>query len=797
MNDILKLAYDEYSANGFILQQTAKYTKFSNKKGSYQERENEPFTDSATGYAAIIPPNIICVDSDDYEKGCMFDTFCKDLGYTPEPSVITPSGGKHYFFENPYPEKIVGKHIYDKVDIYAGYQSVVPIVGTVVKNKQGKLNSYKWADDVIEGLILNKFDNRLLDMLNMRDRGEKTAKEYSDLDLALKTEEMPLKEVLELLYSMPENLDYDSWLEVGMALYDRFGGSDEGFKYFNEFSEKSTEKYDEDFTYKKWYSGALVPDTLTYKKLRYIANDIKIANIDKDLESIKTLKDIISYGESFSKVYLEDETRSKVIDKLCVKSKEITGKPNRVDIKKAVSYKSESLNTIDAANVDWLDNIIYVESFTNNKFYLLDTDEKLSSYGVEGRFAKELDELRKQMSMKTLSIQTLVKRGKIKICSNHEYNPLTDEKVFRNQKGALILNLYDVKTRPPVADNYTEKGKELIYKLVKHLHLLMQEEEAEILLQWLAYSAQNVGKKILWTPLIESAEGLGKSLIGNIMIYHVFGTNNAGTVASNVVTSPQTSWATKGVFKVLEEIKLEGHNRYEVLNILKPFITNKTVSRVEKFEASSEVVNFVNFIAFTNFKDAVPLNDADRRWWIVFSRQDSIETLENEVAMTREEYYKPLIYLADEECQYGKEFHKYLLEYDISSFNPNYPPKSIHKERLRATEDSKTNKLSEIKDIISQGSKGVTEEVLSSRLLKDTINMSEDSELTSITDAELVTILRKLGYIKFPKRIKKDGISHHVWFKSASLSDNQVKDLFTRALKLDIDNGFENIEDEF
>ena len=77
---LLEDAYKKYSDLGFVLNRTKKLKNTQGKVGAYQDRISEKFDPSSTGYAAIIPPTLIIVDSDSYEDGCEFDRFVEDLG---------------------------------------------------------------------------------------------------------------------------------------------------------------------------------------------------------------------------------------------------------------------------------------------------------------------------------------------------------------------------------------------------------------------------------------------------------------------------------------------------------------------------------------------------------------------------------------------------------------------------------------------------------------------------------------------------------------------------------------------
>ena len=125
MNGILKNAYEQYRSHGFVMQKAKHNTKFCSSKGSLSERVNAKWNHNATGYVAVVPPNIIVFDADLYEPDCEFNKLLEalDLDYTPEPTVASPSGGLHYFFENPHPDLVIGAHGFKAVDIKAGYQT--------------------------------------------------------------------------------------------------------------------------------------------------------------------------------------------------------------------------------------------------------------------------------------------------------------------------------------------------------------------------------------------------------------------------------------------------------------------------------------------------------------------------------------------------------------------------------------------------------------------------------------------------------------------------------------------------
>lgn len=290
----LKDSYEQYREVGFILQKSAKYKKHAFREGAYAERENEPYEENATGYVGIIPPNIIVVDNDKYEDdGKSFKKLCKNLGVKPEdltPFALTPSGGEHYAFTNPDPELVVGNlgKSYPALDIYAGYQSVLPIVGTTVKNKQGELASYEWGDDLLECFVINPTPENLQEVLNMRKRVDASTLQYDEDDAKIledfNSTRMPDDEIDEILAKLPADLHYDDWLAVAMSLYDRYAGSDIGLQKLLAFGERSPNKNNPQWTETKWRSGHFKPTQTTYKRLYSLANEVDVEEMRLEIE---------------------------------------------------------------------------------------------------------------------------------------------------------------------------------------------------------------------------------------------------------------------------------------------------------------------------------------------------------------------------------------------------------------------------------------------------------------------------------------------------------------------------------
>jgi len=334
----LEDSYEQYREVGFILQKSAKFKKHAFREGAYIDRENEAYEPKATGYVGIIPPNIIVVDNDKYEdKGKSFKKLLKDLNITDEliPFAFTPSGGEHYAFYNPDPDLVVGNlgKKYPALDIYAGYQSVLPIVGTTVYNKEGNLASYEWGDDITESFIINPTPDNIQEVLSMRKRIDASSIQYDEEDAeifeAFNSVEISDDEIDEILAKLPSDLHYDDWLAVAMSLYDRYGGMDAGLKKLQEFGERSPEKNDPQWTESKWRNGHFKPTQTTYKRLYSISNEVDIDNFKLEIEEASP-KDLDKLAKKVSEIPSLN-TRTKKDD------------VNRLELAEAINLRQKTL----------------------------------------------------------------------------------------------------------------------------------------------------------------------------------------------------------------------------------------------------------------------------------------------------------------------------------------------------------------------------------------------------------------------------------------------------------------------
>jgi hypothetical protein len=153
----------------------------------------------------------------------------------------------------------------------------------------------------------------------------------------------------------------------------------------------------------------------------------------------------------------------------------------------------------------------------------------------------------------------------------------------------------------------------------KHFaHLVPEERDRELYLSWLAHIVRT-RRRPNWAVMLQGTEGDGKTFF-RVMMGRVLGDENVRSVDGTILQSSLNAWAADALLIVLEEVRLVGHNRHDVLNRIKPQITNPMVSLHRKGKDPYEVPNTAAYLLLTNYPDALPVGDNDSRYLILRSR---------------------------------------------------------------------------------------------------------------------------------------------------------------------------------
>jgi len=163
---------------------------------------------------------------------------------------------------------------------------------------------------------------------------------------------------------------------------------------------------------------------------------------------------------------------------------------------------------------------------------------------------------------------------------------------------------------------------------LRHMELMLPVEgDRKIFFDYLAHNVKFPGFKIPWAPMLQSTEGVGKgfimeameTILGDMYVY--------SPKAEELVKTGSTfnAWMRAKLMIIVNEIKVD--ERRELIEILKPMITDKRVEVQGKGENQAMEDNCANWLFFSNYKDAIPINKSSRRYAIFYSAIQSPDDL--------------------------------------------------------------------------------------------------------------------------------------------------------------------------
>jgi hypothetical protein len=339
------------------------------------------------------------------------------------------------------------------------------------------------------------------------------------------------------------------------------------------------------------------------------------------------------------------------------------------------------------------------------------------------------------------------------------YLPMHKDQIL-SIDGVRTFNSFRPSSVPNEALNHPAEGWKAIERLQRHVLMICDNErDAEIFMLWLCHQVQFPGIQIGWAIIVQSIQGAGKSYFAKLL-RKVLGNDNVGIVGSTQVTSRFTGWSINRCVNVLEELRVMGHNRHEALNAVKPLITDEFIQVEEKGINAYQTRNTANYLALTNFKDALPLDENDRRWFVISVALSSLDEIEEITGENKTEYFNNLFVGID---IHSAEIRKWMLEYVIpDSFKAiKQAPMTVAKRMMVATEESAVEGLAEAREAIAEGGQLWNKDCVSSTDLLRHLN--DDFEEMYLNSNDMRNILKKLGFQKCQQRPTIGGSSKRIW----------------------------------
>jgi len=306
------------------------------------------------------------------------------------------------------------------------------------------------------------------------------------------------------------------------------------------------------------------------------------------------------------------------------------------------------------------------------------------------------------------------------------------------EEGRILLNSYVPVPIP------RQKGDATPF--LNHLaKLLPVRRDRDILLAYMAACVQYPGVKFQWCPLLQGMEGNGKTLIISC-IANAVGQRYTHMPNAQDLGNAFNRWLYEKLFIGVEEVYVS--DRREVLDALKPMITNDRIEIQGKGADQVTLDNRANFIMCSNHKDAILKTRTDRRFAVFYTAQQELADME--AAGMTGDYFPKLYHWLKREGGYAvvtDYLHTYQIPDELN------PAGACHRAPVTSsTEEAVALSLGgveqEIMEAVDEGRPGFSGGWISSMALDRLLESRRDSR--RVPQNRRRSVLRSLGYDLHP-----------------------------------------------
>jgi hypothetical protein len=206
---------------------------------------------------------------------------------------------------------------------------------------------------------------------------------------------------------------------------------------------------------------------------------------------------------------------------------------------------------------------------------------------------------------------TLVKRPRVHgTC----FRPREAPSARIKKDGKLYVNTYQ-----PIITPSTPGDASLF---LRHLEKLFpDDQDRAIITNYLAALVQHVGCKFQWAPFIQGVPGNGKSLL-TFAIQAALGEEYCFTPLAHELDEKYNDWAFNVLFVGVEDVYVP-ESKQQIIEIIKPMITNNRLSKRGMHSGQTMLDLVCNWILNSNFKEGYRKDRNDRRIAPFFTPQQS------------------------------------------------------------------------------------------------------------------------------------------------------------------------------
>jgi hypothetical protein len=567
----------------------------------------------------------------------------------------------------------------------------------------------------------------------------------------------------EVLPHLDPNCGYEDWLRVGQALHHQGQADEAWLELWDGWSEPGS-TYAQGVCAEKWRSfgrrkgrGVTLASLLKETKPQrvQVAQAQRVSAVEQLLADVAAAPTATALEEIIApqvrNLRMLDVEREQIASAMQAKAREFG---QRLPITRIRTWLRPRAVLGNAEMPDWARGWVYITD--GDKFFNLATKQEVTAAGFRALFNRHMPA--RDEGGRERADAVALEQWDLPVVAHKAYMP-NCEAVFE-MFGLKWANLYRPESVPSVPAAYSAEDLDAIATVEEHFRVyLADQRERDLLLSIIAHNVQHPGTKIRWAPYIHGVPGDGKSFFSEL-VGVAMGAQNVRMLNGSTLESNFTDWAVGYALVAIEEMKQHGHNRYDIMNRVKPFITNSAVEVHPKGKASYTAPNVSNYMIFSNYLDGAPVDEGDRRYMFVSSQL----TTEDAKRLTEEGYFKRLFESVQE---HPGAIRRWLLEYPLHpEFDANgRAPDTAVKHTV--VEMSKSDLESSVEDLIERGAVGVTRDVISSAHLTRALSTVGGEPLQT---SRVNTMLTRLGY-RFAVRVKWRGEACRLWIRQGVVVD--------------------------
>lgn len=582
--------------------------------------------------------------------------------------------------------------------------------------------------------------------------------------------------------------DYDFWLSVGMALHHQFRGSSEGMDIWDSWSQHGS-NYDADAIAAKWSSfDASASGGTTFRSVMHHAN---LARLEAKWSATDTYRDRINNAQEVTHIIervckeiaaddlLSPAQRDMLASAVSNKLKAMGSPMSMSQVRKAVRPPALASVKPDAVieSCPWLHGWSFVT--LDNLFYCIDDGRIMDSSAFDRAFGRKLmtdsarlDGLaRPEVTPSDFAVNVAC----IPVVDGIGFQPADVYNPVYYFNGRTLANGWrDTGPKAIHPDDWDDDQRNCVEIFQQHVKNCAVERP-NVLMCYLAHIVQHRGHKIRWAPLLLGPQGSGKSVWCSIM-GGILGGGNTLSVSQAVLVSGYLRTLVQTEFVMLDELKSRAH-RFDIELALRDLITNPVVTTTEKHLKPLTQPNHTNFMGTSNFDDALPLEEGDRRWYVdrsVFNTKADVRRWDS----ANPDYFATLQRIGNDPALAGA-VKWFLLHYKIDdpvflACRTQAPETEAKRRMVRASE----NPAAEIiRDVAALSDCSLlSDRIMSIALLRKRLApLGVDKALCDPTDLKLPRILREsLGMAPSELRIMKPRHVRHVLYVLPDVTEDEI-----------------------